>query len=117
MRPVFCPSCGVRMVLKLDGEDRWFYGCPNYPACQNTHGAHQESGEPMGIPADAETRQWRIRAHKAFDMLWKSGEMSRSAAYRLLQRIMDLPEDEAHIGRFDRDQCQELIDKIQERKS
>ncbi len=91
-----------------------FYGCPNFPDCDMLVGCHPGTTEPLGHPADRETRSWRIRAHDAFDRLWKGpgSRMSRPRAYRQLQRIMGLPEDKAHIGMFDKEQCQCLIEKL-----
>ena len=87
-----------------------FYGCTGYPTCDATHGAHPDV-KPLGIPADKPTKQARIRAHEAFDRLWKRGRRSRSQAYAWLREAMDLTEDEAHIGRFDMAQGEELIAK------
>ena len=70
---VNCAECGVEMVLRTtkkytykDGSPRKFYGCSNWPECNGVHGAHL-NGEPLGIPADKETKQWRIKAHERFD--------------------------------------------------
>jgi ssDNA-binding Zn-finger/Zn-ribbon topoisomerase 1 len=107
-----CPECGASMVLR---NSRYgpFYGCIAYPKCKATHGAH-EDGSPLGIPADKETKRWRMKCHEVFDQLWKNPEYcySRREAYELLQRLTGLPEEEAHIGRFDIDTCKRVIQKI-----
>lgn len=110
-----CPSCGNDMVLRgtdryrhRDGSPRMFYGCSAYPRCRSTCGAHPD-GRPASSPADAETKRARIRAHEAFDRLWKRGIMTRHDAYRHLQLLMHLSKDEAHIGFFSKEQCEELI--------
>lgn len=106
---LICPDCGAGMTRR---ESRFgpFYGCIRYPACQATHGAHPD-GTPLGIPADAATKQARIRAHRAFDFLWNgpARRMTRDEAYRWLAEAMHLPPDEAHIGRFDSDQCARVV--------
>jgi len=67
----------------------------------------------LGIPANKETKQWRIKAHDAFDQLWKVKKvMSRKRCYAWMQEVMDMTPDEAHIGRFDIPQCQKLIDLV-----
>lgn len=106
------------MILKetkrftyLNGQPRKFYACPRFPRCKATHGAHP-NGEPMGIPADTETKQARMQAHDAFDQLWKSGKMGRRSAYKVMQDVMGMSKDEAHIGRFNRDQCLLLIIRL-----
>lgn len=90
-----------------------FYGCTEFPDCTATHGAHKD-GTPLGIPANAETKKWRIEAHKAFDKLWKNGGcMSRKQAYRHLRERMNLTAMECHIGRFDISQCKRVIECLQ----
>jgi len=94
------------MVLR-ESKYGLFYGCQTFPKCKATHGAHP-NGEPLGVPADAETKKARISVHEAFDELWKSGEMSRGDAYTWMQEAMELEEDEAHIGMFTKSQCEDL---------
>lgn len=100
------------MVLR-DSRFGRFYGCSSYPKCQSTHGCHPD-GRPLGKPADKATKQARIRAHEAFDQLWKSEppRFSRRAAYRWMQQAMGLSKDEAHIGNFDASQCAALIERV-----
>lgn len=91
-----------------------FYGCVEYPKCKAAHGAHKDTGKPLGTPADKKTKKARIHAHDAFDQLWKDKHMSRSEAYEWMQEAMGMMEDEAHIGCFDIDQCGELVLKVEE---
>lgn len=108
-----CPACGDNMVLK-SGKMGRFYGCASWPECDMTHGAHQDTGEPLGVPADKETRAARIRAHDAFDALWRGPHrrMSRRAAYSWMAQVMGLSSADAHIGRFTIRQCEQLIDAL-----
>ena len=100
------------MVLR-EGKFGLFYGCTNYPECTCAHGAHKEGGAPLGIPANRETKDWRIKAHDAFDQLWKVKKvMKRKEAYKWMAESMELPSEEAHIGMFDISQCQKLIDLV-----
>jgi hypothetical protein len=50
---------------------------------------------------DRETHEARKAAHAAFDTLWKSGLMSRGAAYRALQGKLGLTADECHMKIMD----------------
>jgi hypothetical protein len=107
-----CPDCGSDMQLR-DSRFGPFYGCVKFPKCKATHGAH-EDGRPLGIPANAETKLWRIKAHAAFDVLWKGDDefpalMRRREAYKWMQDAMGMKPDDAHIGRFDIDDCKKLI--------
>lgn len=51
----------------------------------------------------------RMAAHAAFDPLWKSGEMSRSGAYRWLANQLRIRPDDCHIVYFDEDMCQKVV--------
>lgn len=107
--PLECPLCRSPMHLRTSRYGL-FYGCSRWPQCDATHGAHP-NGEPLGIPADNETKRWRIKAHEAFDRLWNGPGacMSRPDAYRWMIQTLALPAEEAHIARFSREQCQRLI--------
>jgi ssDNA-binding Zn-finger/Zn-ribbon topoisomerase 1 len=109
-----CPDCGDgRLVRKFYGG-RLYYGCSNHEAtgCRGKVGAHQDSGEPLGTPADAKTRKMRARAHEAFDPLWMSGHVKRVEAYRLLRDWLGVSKRAAHIGKLDAAQCRALIAKV-----
>jgi len=87
-----------------------FWGCTRFPECTGTHSAHQKTGEPMGIPADAATKKARIKAHEAFDRLWKhGGPMTRDKAYRWMRTKLGLPVEKAHISMFDAAECEQLL--------
>lgn len=71
-------------------------------------------------PADAETRRWRHRCHKAFDPLWKRGslfasfgrggiENRRRNAYSWLASRMALPINKTHFGMFTLEQCRKAL--------
>lgn len=71
-------------------------------------------GNPYGFPVDKETKAARIKAHTLFDRLWREEGMPRKDAYRWLQKTMRLPEEKAHIGKFDLKQCQIIISILEE---
>jgi ssDNA-binding Zn-finger/Zn-ribbon topoisomerase 1 len=111
-----CGDCGAPMVLRTttkylnkDGSPRKFWGCSRYPECQGTHSAHQNSGKPMGVPADKETKMWRQKAHALFDPYVAKWFEKRSDGYVFLRNIMGLSESEAHVAKFNIDQCKKLI--------
>lgn len=113
MNTPVCPKCKAPMVQrksKFPGRP-FFWGCRNFPDCTYRIGAHP-SGEPLGIPADEETRQARIKAHEAFDKVWKEWGYTRREAYSLLAMVMGMTELEAHIGNFTKEQCEILIKKV-----
>jgi hypothetical protein len=57
-----------------------------------------------------------MRAHAVFDPIWKSGRMTRHAAYKWLSDAMDLPKEQTHIGMFDIGQCLKVEQLIKELK-
>ncbi len=103
-----CPECGAPMELR-EGKYGKFYGCTRFPDCKGAHGAHPD-GRPLGTPADSETKQWRMKAHDAFDALWKSGDMERNEAYDWLCEQMELDREDCHIGKFDKRQCESVVE-------
>jgi len=114
-KDLVCPDCTAVMRLRRSRFGP-FYGCSRWPDCEGTHGAHDD-GSPKGVPGDAATRQARIRAHDAFDQLWKPrgrGPMSRGAAYRWMRRAMGLSAAKAHIGNFNTTQCERLVQLVHE---
>jgi hypothetical protein len=105
------PGCGAPLALK-PSQYGVFYGCTQWAVtgCRGSHSAHKATGEPMGTPATAETKDARKAAHTAFDQLWMGGPINwkRDAAYQWLKEKMGLTE-EAHFGNFTLEQCQRAI--------
>lgn len=101
-----CPDHGTPLRL---GENRWghYYGCPE-ERCRVSVGCHKGTTKPLGTPAGPELKAARIRAHAAFDALWKGpgAKMRRKDAYRWLSERMGLDPSETHIGMFDAEQCE-----------
>jgi hypothetical protein len=55
-------------------------------------------------------RELRKQCHTKFDPLWKKGTMSRTEAYRFLQKLMRLIDaDAAHIAKFDEERCKTFL--------
>jgi hypothetical protein len=117
---VQCPYCGELAVLKDSAE---VYGGRSYGPiwdcrpCDAYVGTHKNSPAhaPLGRLANAELRTWKIRAHAAFDPLWKTGGMGRSDAYALMAELLHIEPRAAHIGMFDVEQCQALVQALAER--
>lgn len=64
-----------------------------------------------------ELDEWRALAHKVFDPLWNSGNRDgistrRTEAYEWLARAMELSSAEAHISKFDIEQCRRSIELV-----
>lgn len=102
--------CGAAMQLLPSrySPEHHYYRCVKYPVCDGSIGAHPD-GTPMGIPADAATRDARKLAHRAFDQLWLSKRFKRAKAYEWLAKQLNLPVEKAHIAMFDLDTCLRVI--------
>ncbi len=121
-KPEICRYCGgtIRLVpaaqiygksthrLGMDGEN--IYQCQN---CNARVGCHKGSDRPLGDVANEMLRLKRIETHQVFDAFWKSNHMSRTQAYKWLSQQLRLPEKNAHIGGFEMDQCQRVINMCQ----
>lgn len=106
-----CGDCGAAMELSK-GRFGWFLRCERFPRCRGTHAVHQDTLEPTGTPADAETRRWRRIAHDSFDRLWIDGHMARPDAYEMLAEKLGIDVDDAHIGSFDLARCKRVLDIV-----
>ena len=73
-------------------------------------GCHKGTNRPLGNVANEVLRLKRRETHQVFDALWKELGMSRTQAYKWLANRMELSERNAHIGGFEMDQCQQVIE-------
>lgn len=80
------------------------YFCKN---CGGYVGVHPGTNIPLGTCADKETKILRMKAHKAIEN--KFGD-NKNKAYKWLQSTMGLKKENAHIGLFDKEQCQKVIE-------
>jgi hypothetical protein len=89
------------------------YICSAFPKCDAYVGTHTNTKRPLGRLANAELRSWKVKAHAALDVLWKSKRFSRRRAYSMAADMLGKPIDETHIGMFDAQDCKDLIASIQ----
>lgn len=64
--------------------------------------------------ADAETHDARRAAHEAFDPLWQSGRMTRSAAYAFLAGRLGLEPDACHMKQMDAPTARRVVEIAKE---
>lgn len=114
-----CRYCGgvIRLVpartIYGNAVDRLGLANESIYLCQNCGarvGCHKGTDRPLGSVANEVLRLKRRETHQVFDSFWKGRGMSRTRAYQWLAKRMDLPEHAAHIGGFEMDQCQQVID-------
>jgi hypothetical protein len=87
----------------LFGRTYWLCECGAYCGC------HRGTTIPLGSPAGTNTRRARGEAHKAFDPIWKSGQMSRRRAYLWLSRQTGIDRKVCHIGMMTVEQAKLVV--------
>ena len=55
---------------------------------------------------------WRSHAHQFFDKLWRTPKygFSRNEAYKALADFMQMSENDTHIGNFNAEQCNAVVE-------
>jgi len=115
-----CPYCDSETTLVKDfvvyagGYGGHVIVCERYPDCDSYVGTHKATKKPLGRLADKKLRKAKIKAHNAFDVMWKKANKIRGGnwrrkAYAWLANEMDIEVDKCHIGMFDLAQCNEVI--------
>ncbi len=118
---VVCNYCGAiakladRKMIGGNSHER-IYVCSNYPVCDAYVGVHKGDNWPCGTLANKELRKLRNQAHRGFDRLWRSKELTRREAYGYLQEKMKLKKFQTHIGCFNIEQCHHTISICNEYK-
>lgn len=105
-----CGDCGAPMRLK-EGRYGVFYGCVRFRrrrngGCRGTHGAHQETGLPYGIPANQATRTLRRECHELLKRYEHRFQVSTVTAYAMLAKELNLPLEDAHFGKLLANDCE-----------
>lgn len=78
--------------------------------CRAYCGVHKGTDISLGRLANEELREWKQKAHKSFDPIWKSKRLRRREAYTLLAGYLNLPEEYCHIGMFSVQTCKKVIE-------
>lgn len=119
-----CPYCHQPAVLvtgeaiyphRPDLHHKMFWQCKPCSAFVGCHEAGVGQGDgtkPLGRLANAELRQWKQRAHAAFDPMWKARRMNRRDAYAWLSQQMGIKAQDCHIGMFDVAQCRAVVEAV-----
>ena len=120
MKSPICPYCNSPSVY-VDSEEVYsrsygmIYLCR---PCRAWVGVHKGTTKPLGRLANAELREWKKRAHAAFDPLWKakierqgcSKRKARGKGYTWLASQLGISTEECHIGMFDVEMCRKVIE-------
>ena len=116
-----CPYCGADVrfhsssAFVYRGTDYGpVYACSRFPTCDAIVGVHKGTTEPLGRLANRSLRDWKKRAHAAFDPIWQMAPGSpkrktRNSAYGWLSVQLGIPGETCHIGMFDEETCQRVV--------
>lgn len=90
-----------------DLREKKFYLCA---PCNAYVGCHKGTDKAMGRLANAELRKAKMAAHAHFDPIWKTDETTtRRQAYKWLAEQLEIPTKQCHIGYFDLDMCNKVV--------
>ena len=117
-----CMECGRR--AKLVGGEAIYPHRPDLYAkrfwrceCGAYVGCHPGTENALGFPAGPDARKARNAAHAAFDPLWRSKELSRSAAYKWLADQLGQRAGLTHISWMDAATARRVVTVCQQRKA
>lgn len=119
-----CPYCeqpseqvtgAVIYPRRPDLAQKVIYRCE---PCAAWVGCHPGTDIPLGRLANKALRDAKQAAHAAFDPLWKakkardniSTKAARTAGYRWLATQLGIDAKDCHIGMFDEQQCQRVVE-------
>lgn len=111
-----CPYCGDKPKL-VDSEVIYgtSYGMVYYcEPCNAYVGVHKHNNKPLGRLANKELREAKKQAHFYFDQIWKKGKQkginnARHKLYIWLSKQLNIPLKYTHIGMFDIENCNNVI--------
>lgn len=85
-----------------------FFAVCSVVTCDYMATIHNHSGK--WIMGDAKTHAARRNAHAIFDELWLETKMRRGTAYKRLAEYLGIKEKDCHIGFFDAETCERVIE-------
>lgn len=118
-----CRYCGNKASLLRIGQDGYPYSRDYGPMwvctpCQAWVGCHPGTEKPLGGLATRELRDWKIKAHAAFDPLWQAKMRrdhcpkgkARRAGYAWLAGQLGIHAARCHIGYMDVEECKRVVE-------
>lgn len=128
--PPTCDYCNRPTAFLPSSEA--VYGGLNYGPlyvcwpCEAWVGCHRMTLEPLGRLANKELRAAKMRAHAAFDPIWRARyerrkkesheytrRMARGGRYKALAVLLGIERHQCHIGMFDVELCARVVEICQ----
>lgn len=109
LRPQICNLCGGRVIFinnkRIYGKSYGSGKCYLCTKCGAYVGTHKNRPHnAMGILANKEMRDMKIKCHELFDKEWKKEKnrpKARKAAYKNLAHRLGIKVRDCHFGYFD----------------
>lgn len=117
LRPLNCDYCYSPKIRLAQNSVLYGRNYGDWPLiwfcvdCNAAVGCHPGTDIPLGKMADRATRQWRKKAHEAFDPIWKETKwLTRYKAYAWLASKLGIKTEDCHISWFNAKTCQRVIE-------
>lgn len=95
---IYCVECSKMVIPRMVSGNVVYPGfakvahnhfwqcvhCRNFVGCHEN--ANQNKFRPLGVIANKELKQARIRIHNLLDPLWRAGKVKRSELYAILSK-------------------------------
>ena len=100
LKPTKCDICGgvVKLVKSSKSPSGYIYRCEKCGASVGTF--KHDKDIAMGLLADKETSQMRVKVHRLFDRFWR-GNTTRKKNYQRLASELGINENDCHFALMD----------------
>lgn len=118
-----CRYCQQPALLLHKGDEGYPYWRDYGPTwtclpCGAWVGCHEGTTNALGSLANAELRDWKIKAHAAFDPLWQAKirrdgctkSKARRAGYKWLSEKLGIDLKKTHIGYMSVEECKQVVE-------
>lgn len=117
LHPTKCNLCEGKVIYTTNDTiygkqygSGYCYLCTCCGAYVGTHKPYPKVA--LGILANAEMRELKMKAHSIFDKTW-SNRKERNIAYKNLATKLNIPINECHFGYFDKDMLLKAINILE----
>lgn len=112
-QPVKCHFCGGNVEFvdnsKVYGKQYGNGKCYLCTNCRAYVGVHTGTKTALGILANQEMRDKKIKCHDLFDSMWR-GTNKRNQLYKKLADEMQIERSHCHFGHFDIEELDKAYD-------